>query len=176
MWYLLVLSSHAFNRKRVYSLTFCRVSDLKTAKIRIMFKHLRLHTYLYYHSLGTRSVSSVQIWLQTSFSWRNTSTKNHLDRKRKKGSSFVPDGARPERLMVHDAARGKKKKISFEVPKIQLSRFFNCVSSLRQNMDAKLAGEQFYWSSRANCYNISCFIAKIWLAFESQFLKQNSLC
>lgn len=107
---LLVLSSHAFNRKRVYSLTFCRVSDLKTAKIRIMFKHLRLHTYLYYHSLGTRSVSSVQIWLQTSFSWRNTSTKNHLDRKRKKGSSFVPDGARPERLMVHDAARGWKKK------------------------------------------------------------------
>ena len=141
-----------------------------------MFKHLQLHTYLPYHSLGTRSVSSVQIWSQTSFCWRNTSTKNHLDRKRKRVFSLAPDGARPERLMVHDAARGWKKKFSFEVPEIQLSRFLNCVSSLRQHMDAELAGKQFYWSSRANYYNISCFIAKILLAFESQFLKQNSLC
>ena len=138
-----------------------------------MFEHLQLHTYLPYHSLGTWSVSSVQIWSQTSFSWRNrTSTKNHLDRKRKKGSLLAPDGARPERLMVHDAARGWKKTFSFEVPEIQLSRFLNCVSSLRQHIDAKLAGEQFYWSSSANYYNISCFIAKILLAFESQFLKQ----
>ena len=76
-----------------------------------MFKHLQLHTHLPYHSLGTRSVSSVQIWSQTSFSLRNTYTKNHLDRKRKKDVLFVPDGARPERLMVHDAARGWKKNV-----------------------------------------------------------------
>ena len=67
------------------------------------------------------------------------------------------------------------KNFSFEVPEIQLSRFLNCVNSLRQHMDAKLAGEQFYWSSRANYYNVSCFIVKILLAFESQFLKQDTL-
>ena len=69
-----------------------------------MFKHLQLHTYLPYHSLGTRSVSSVQIWshfLEETHPQRTT-------RKRKEGASFVPDGARPE--VVHDAARGWKKK------------------------------------------------------------------